>query len=624
MLEPDDRHELLAALQPPAGFSLDRAVGTTFSLDLQALLTAPVAFALLEAERADDGPGATVILEAIRRNASRIDVFCQAGQIAIPEQYRPLLAYVEEVVHEVNPAAKGRVFHPKLWVIRFESAGGERCYRVLCLSRNLTFVGTWDTVLRLDGSPARRSRALTARNRPLARFVESLPQLGVHDVDKARADAIRELADELLTVEFESPTGFYGLRFWPLGIRGLPSWPFAQKGWTHSRLLVVSPFLSPGLLARLHAPGGRDSLVSRGETLDALKESDLAQFEETFVLSQAASGADEAVAQRVSPEDEELAERPEFPLKGLHAKLFVSEFHHMARLWTGSANATNAAFGGNVEFLIELQGPRSACGVDAVLQGQSRGAKLVDFLERYEPSGVPPPDTEQQRLEHRLDEARREIAALGFEARVVAEKGDEENYQLLFRSRGKESPSDLRGIRARLWPIALGSDSAKPLAEAFSKGVRFSPVSFGGLTAFFAIELEVESRGARASLRFLVNAVLTGAPANRYDRLLTAILRDKSDVLRYLVLLLTDEQVASVLGSFIGSDAQAGDGWAAASGLPVLESMVRALARDPERLDHIARLLESLSASDEGRALIPDGLTAVWEPIWDARRRLRS
>jgi hypothetical protein len=79
-----------------------------------------------------------------------------------------------------------------------------------------------------------------------------------------------------------------------------------------------------------------------------------------------------------------------------------------------------------------------------------------------------------------------------------------------------------------------------------------------------------------------------------------------------------------VLGSFIGSDAQAGDGWAAASGLPVLESMVRALARDPERLDHIARLLESLSASDEGRALIPDGLTAVWEPIWDARRRLRS
>ena len=228
MLEPDDRHELLASLQPPAGFSLDRAVGTTFSLDLQALLTAPVAFALLEAEREDDGHGATVILEAIRRNASRIDVFCQAGQIAIPSAYRPLLAYVEEVVHEVKPEAEKRVFHPKLWVIRFRSDSGERCYRILCLSRNLTFDRSWDTVLRLDGAPARRSRTLTARNRPLAKFVESLPQLAVRDVEKTRADAVRELADELLAVEFELPTPFYGLRFWPLGIRGLPRWPFAR------------------------------------------------------------------------------------------------------------------------------------------------------------------------------------------------------------------------------------------------------------------------------------------------------------------------------------------------------------------------------------------------------------
>jgi hypothetical protein len=624
MLEPDDRHELLAALQPPAGFSLDRAVGTTYSLDLHALLTAPVAFALLEAEREEDGPGATVILEAIRRNATRIDVFCQAGQTATPERYQPLLAYVEEVVHEVTPEADGRVFHPKLWVIRFQSAGGERCYRILCLSRNLTFDRSWDTVLRLEGRPARRSRTLTARNRPLAKFVEALPQLAVNEVDKTRADAVHELANELLTVEFELPTPFYGLRFWPLGIRGLPSWPFAQEGWTHSRLLVISPFLSPGLLARLHAPGGRDSLVSRGETLDTLKETDLEQFEETFVLSQAASGADEAVAERASPEDEELAERPEVPIRGLHAKLFVSEFHHRARLWTGSANATNAALGGNIEFLIELQGPRHSCGVDAVLHGQTEGSGLIKFLERYEPSGAPPPETEQQRLEHRLDEARRELAALGFEAQVVANKGEDENYELLFRSRAKHSPSALRGIRARLWPIALGVASAKPLAPAFSRGVRFSPVSFGGLTAFFAIELEVESRGIRASLRFVVNAVLSGTPANRHDRLLTAILRDKSDVLRYLVLLLADEQIASMVGSVIGSDGQPGDAWAARSDLPVLESMVRALARDPERLDHIARLLESLSASDEGRALIPDGLTAVWEAIWDARQRLRS
>jgi hypothetical protein len=624
MLEPDDRQSLLDALRPPPGFALDRAVGTTFSLDLYALLTAPVAFALLETDNSEDGSTSpTTILEAIRRSAGRMDIFCQAGQIALPAEYRPLVAYVEEVVHEVA-AAKGYVFHPKVWLIRFSSPAGERCYRLLCLSRNLTFDRSWDTMLRLDGSPVRRSRALASRNRPLVRFVDALPGLAVQRLDQARAEAVHKLADELLGVEFELPNGFHGLRFWPLGIKGHRTWPFSEEGWTHSRLLVVSPFLSPGLLARLHAPGSRDVLVSRSETLDTLEDAHLEQFEEAFALSTAASGSDEAATESLGPEDEALAERPEYPLKGLHAKLFVSEYHHMARLWTGSANATNAAFTGNVEFLVELQGARNACGVDAVLDGQAGGVKLRDLLETYEPSGSAPAETDQQRLERRLDQARREIAALGFEATVVAEDGDEEGYSLLVRAIEREGFSAVRGVRGHLWPITLGRESAKPLAPVFAKGIRFAPVSFPALTAFFAIELEAESRGTRAALRFVVNAVLTGAPPNRHDRLLTSILRDKGDVLRYLLLLLSGEQLVSTMGIAVSRGEETGDGWAARGGVPVLESMVRALARDPERLDHVHRLISSLSATDEGRALLPDGIEAVWEPIWAARERGRA
>ncbi len=625
MLEPDDRHSLLDALRPPAGFALDRAVGTTFSLDLDTLLTAPVAFALLEADASEDGLGSpTTILEAIRRNAGLIDVFCQAGQIPLPAEYRPLVAYIEDVVHEVTVPAKHRVFHPKVWAIRFTSSGGERCYRLLCLSRNLTFDRSWDTVLALDGTPTRRSRARTSQNRPLSKFVSSLPRLAVRPLEKQRAEAVRELADELLAVDFELPSGFSGLRFWPLGIRGLPSWPFAEEGWTHSRLLVVSPFLSPRLLGRLHAPGARDVLVSRSETLDALEAADVAQFEEVLALSPAASGSDEGATDQLGPEDEELAERPEYPLSGLHAKLFVSEFHHSARLWTGSANATNAAFSGNVEFLVELQGPRTGCGVDAILEGQTKGAKLRDLLETYQPADAPPPDSEQQRLERRLDDVRREIAALGFEATVALEEGDEESYSVLVRVIASGASVELRGVRARLWPITLGGEAGKPFAAVLTKGVRFSPVSFPALTAFFGIELEAESRGTRASLRFVVGAALVGAPANRHDRLLTSILRDKGDVLRYLRMLLADEQIVSATGTAGGTDAGSSDGWVTWGGLPVLELMVRALARDPERLDHVARLIESLSASEEGRALIPDGLESVWEPIWAARERSRA
>ena len=109
---------------------------------------------------------------------------------------------------------------------------------------------------------------------------------------------------------------------------------------------------------------------------------DLAQFEELLVFSSCCEERRRS-ANRLAAEDEQLAERPDYPLSGLHTKLFVSEFDHSARLWTGSANATNAAFSGNVEFLVELQGARSACGVDAVLEGRTGGVKLRDLLETY-------------------------------------------------------------------------------------------------------------------------------------------------------------------------------------------------------------------------------------------------
>ncbi len=43
MLQPTDRRLLFDALAPPSGFKLDFAVGTTYTLDLFALLSATVA-----------------------------------------------------------------------------------------------------------------------------------------------------------------------------------------------------------------------------------------------------------------------------------------------------------------------------------------------------------------------------------------------------------------------------------------------------------------------------------------------------------------------------------------------------------------------------------------------------
>ena len=145
MLEPDDRSLLLEALRPPDGYRLDRAIGTTFSLDLDTLLTAPLAFAMFDVEQSESGvPDVIALIEATRRYAGRISLFCQAGRIALPLQHQPVFANVEGTVHEATAPRDGGVFHPKVWALRYASPRGEEPqFRLLVLSRNLTFDRSW-------------------------------------------------------------------------------------------------------------------------------------------------------------------------------------------------------------------------------------------------------------------------------------------------------------------------------------------------------------------------------------------------------------------------------------------------------------------------------------------------
>ena len=165
MLAPDDRSVLLEMLRPPPDMRLDTAVATTFTLDLGAALVAPLAFAAFDAS----GPGDPIAaLEAIRRVADRLTVFCQAGEIRVPPHASDLFAFLEPVVHEVHRPRPGRLFHPKLWLLRYVS-DDETAIRLLVPTRNLTNDASWDAVLRLDGSPA---GGPSSANRPLADLIK--------------------------------------------------------------------------------------------------------------------------------------------------------------------------------------------------------------------------------------------------------------------------------------------------------------------------------------------------------------------------------------------------------------------------------------------------------------------
>src|SRR5438045_367873 len=118
MLEPRDRQLLFDALRPPDGFRFDQGIGTTFCLDLLALLMAPMAFTWFE--QPDDegqrvGLNSLEVLESLRRHADQLSIFCHAGQIALPKATYPQLAFIENSIVECQPD-NGALFHPKVWI----------------------------------------------------------------------------------------------------------------------------------------------------------------------------------------------------------------------------------------------------------------------------------------------------------------------------------------------------------------------------------------------------------------------------------------------------------------------------------------------------------------------------
>ena len=124
MLNPNsDRLDYGKLLAPPAGFALDCAVGTTYSLDLDALVGTSLALGLSEETDSTLMENPVCLLEALRATGDKTALFCQSGQIHLPGKVTSLYILLEKMVFSVRtPRHRGFTaypsFHPKFWLIR--------------------------------------------------------------------------------------------------------------------------------------------------------------------------------------------------------------------------------------------------------------------------------------------------------------------------------------------------------------------------------------------------------------------------------------------------------------------------------------------------------------------------
>ena len=592
MLNPNSRSLYTSALTPPPGMIFDEAVATTFSMDPALLLEAPVYLALMAADGQTD-PDPLSVLEAIRRYSKRITVYVQRGRIQVPQiaNPNPLFGFLEEMVVEVT-APGGGVFHPKVWAIRFVSPDqSSSMYRLVVLTRNMTTDQSWDLSLQLEGTIAGRK---SKSNKPLAHFFKTLPDLATGTTEPGRSEQALRFADELHRVQWELPDGFDKLTFYLPGTKAY-DWepPMAN------RMAVISPFCSDEALRALtRKTKAADALISRPESLSALKKETLELFTQCLHLDDAAE-----------TEDGEEDHAIELPIAtGLHAKVYLFEtrfYSDYTHVIMGSANATNAALNAskNVEILVELVGRKSKVGgIDELLGADGLGEYLVDFDTSKETEI----DALRQAAEESVERARSRIAETALS--IECSPGSKDDlWSLVLMG---EIPS-LEGIvSATAWPITVTRDFAVDILDGDTHGRiglgEFSASSVTGLIAF-----ELKTNHPDVSARFVLNVPVTGVPEERNSAILQTVISNQEGFLRYLLLLLGDDKVS-------GLDPGSGSGFAKwlarlADGedIPLLEDLIRTYSRHPERLAEISGLVRDLSQGSQN-AIIPEDFLNLW------------
>ncbi|EKM5065993.1 phospholipase D family protein [Cronobacter turicensis] len=593
MLSPDARSLYTAALTSPPGMVFDEALATTFSLDPTSLLEAPVHLAMMAAEH-QAAQDALAILESLRRYSGRITVYVQRGRIQLPAIARPtpLFSLLEPMVVEVS-APEGGVFHPKIWVLRFIDPAQETVmYRLMVLTRNMTTDRSWDLSLQLEGVMGRKKRTV---NKPLAYLLRLLPGLASRGISEEKTAQAQRLADELYRVEWELPPGFQDIAFYLPGIKAFNWMPPDSL-----RMAVISPFCSDEALKTLVQTTQRaEVLISRPETLAALKPKTLEAFVRTRHLDEAAETDD--------GEEADAGNTAVSLVTGLHAKVYIFETQYYSiytHLVMGSANATNAALRAakNIELLVELKGrQRDIGGIDQLLSEDGMGEYLVDF----HPGEMPPVDSCAIAAGEALESARACLAALPLA--LVCEPVEENQWRLTLKGR-LPALEDIASVR--VWPVTILPEHAVFLPTEGAEGSFplgcFSLKSITGLVAF---ELNTVQPALR--VRFVLNLPVSGIPGERNAAILQTIISNHDGFLRYLLLLLGNDDPDSMLQE----RRSIADRWLArlAEGedFPLLEMLTRAACRTPERLNEIASLVGELREGNQ-EAVIPQDFLELW------------
>ncbi|UOQ44851.1 phospholipase D family protein [Halobacillus salinarum] len=590
MLKPDtDRLNYSDLLQPPAGYEVVFAVGTTYSLDLEALIGVPVALSLSEEmdQTFQDDP--IYMLEGLRQTKDHLAIFCEAGQIKVPQNGNSLFGLMEDCVFEVA-LENERSFHPKIWIIKYQDQKQNVLYRLIVLSRNLTFDRSWDMALALEGE---RESEPDDRNQPLIDFLKFLlPQT----TDPIKHQQIQEMAEELPYIRFDSGDKHIpDFHFHPLGINGY-DWEDTGIFETYHHLIIMSPFISEAIISKLKEYALTDAtqvLITRRSELFKLTE-DLLNFFDIYVLKDTIIEGEGVVS-----EDDfyNLSQ-----LQDIHAKFYARSKYNQHHLYIGSANSSTNAFEGNVEFLLQLQ-------------YKKYGFKLIDLLDDFfgeeeaenpfeKIDHLPEEKETETDLQDQLQKAIKSVCRTNAQGYVEKESEDY-TIHLSFES----IPEDV--------DFTIGPLLSKKKYQLEHK-VILDKLQLLEIGEFYVVKAQM---GEEVMGR-VIKIPTQGIPDEREQAIFRSIINNPVAFLQYVAFLLSDDFLLAALEQMEQNNNKGFVDWNSSAGqYPILyENMLKAASRTPEKMEDILHVMELINDD----VVIPDQFFRLYETFNNATKMVKK
>ena len=588
-LNPEDKknwHAFLDLLQPPIGYRLAAAIGTTFGLSTDALVAALLSMCDADGEELAENPIAATM--AITRMSSKVRVLVHPATITVPHANlgsNRFIALLDRLVVEVQPS--NGLFHPKVWALRFEHIGRPKdgmpgeIGRVLVGSRNLTRSTCFELGAVFEGSVSSDSEKGSEIGADVARALrEWLTATGVwypEPVWRLPSFIARLSLDD---IPREAETSLR-LRCQGMGHKSLADLLPKRL----ERAVLVSPFIQPEFVTELLERTDVLHVVSIPESLDKLSDETIA------ALNARAEGQKSPVLYQVAdhgnPDDAHI--------DGIHAKALLIEDHRqISTSFVGSANATGPGWGltaqPNVEAMLEM---RPGIGIDQFISGFIRESKskIHPWILEYDRSSKSEADPEKE-AELNLLAALREVAKLELKMSF-----DASNQRLMLSTVSRRSglphwvlANDLEFSVAPLLLSGL-AENWRSISD-LEDGCRFDGVPLSSVTAFVALRARSHRPPIERQRYLLAKLDIRDSLRDERDEALRTAIMSTADPAMVLNALVRGIAHVRAGGSIEASRrAQKGAGLRELLAETTLERLLHAVALDPSPITEMRLLL---------------------------------